>query len=333
MKKIHILITLLITNFIYAEFSFADQNKLIVYTYDSFVSDWGPGPKIEEEFEKVCGCDLEFVGIDSSIGILGRLKIEGEETNADIILGLDNNLMSTAKNTDLLVKHKIKPKNLNLPMDWDDEFFLPFDWGHFAFIYNSDKLMSPPKSFDELTNQNNSLKVIIQDPRTSTPGLGLLLWVKAIYQDKADTIWKKLSPKIVTVTKGWSEAYGLFLEEESDLVLSYTTSPAYHQMVENENKYKAAIFDQGHYLQMEVAAITKKGAQSQLSFDFLKFMLSEKFQSVIPTTNWMYPATDIKLPDTFKNLDKPKISLSIKPDEVEINRKEWISEWRRASVQ
>ena len=28
--------------------------KLTIYTYDSFVSEWGPGPKIEEAFEKKC---------------------------------------------------------------------------------------------------------------------------------------------------------------------------------------------------------------------------------------------------------------------------------------
>jgi ABC-type thiamine transport system substrate-binding protein len=32
-------------------------------------------------------------------------------------------------------------------------------------------------------------------------------------------------PKTVTVTKGWSEAYGMFLDGEADMVLSYTTSP------------------------------------------------------------------------------------------------------------
>ena len=53
MKKKYILITFLITNFIYGEAAFANQNKLIIYTYDSFVSDWGPGPIIEEEFEKI----------------------------------------------------------------------------------------------------------------------------------------------------------------------------------------------------------------------------------------------------------------------------------------
>jgi thiamine transport system substrate-binding protein len=40
----------------------ADVPELTVYTYDSFVSDWGPGPAVEEAFEAVCGCDLKLVG-------------------------------------------------------------------------------------------------------------------------------------------------------------------------------------------------------------------------------------------------------------------------------
>ena len=332
MKKFFLSITLILSNFCLTQFAVANQNKLVVYTYESFVSDWGPGPKIEEEFEKICNCDLEFVGIDSSIGILGRVKLEGDETNADIILGLDTNLITAAKNTNLLERHKVQTSDLNLPMSWSDEFFIPFDWGYFSFIYNSESLKEPPKSFDEIASAENSLKIIIQDPRTSTPGLGLVLWVKSVFNEQAKGIWEKLSPKIVTVTKGWSEAYGLFLEGEADMVLSYTTSPAYHIMAEDEKKYKAAIFDDGHYLQVEVAAITKKGSKSKLSFDFMNFILSEKFQSVIPTTNWMFPVTNIKLPDTFENLNKPSKALLMNSDDIENNRKKWISEWRRALV-
>ena len=70
-------------------------------------------------------------------------------------------------------------------------------------------------------------------------------------------------------------------------------------MAEEEKKYKAAIFNEGHYLQVEVAAITLKGEKNKLSRDFMKFILSENFQSVIPTTNWMFPVTDIKVPETF----------------------------------
>ena len=53
---------------------------------------------------------------------------------------------------------------------------------------------------------------MIEDPRTSTPGLGLLLWVRELYGDRAPEAWQKLKPRILTVSKGWSEAYGLFLK-------------------------------------------------------------------------------------------------------------------------
>jgi thiamine transport system substrate-binding protein len=62
-----------------------------------------------------------------------------------------------------------------------------------------------------------------------------------VYGDKAPEAWQKLAAKTVTVTKGWSEAYGLFLKGESDLVLSYTTSPAYHIIAEKKDNYAAAI--------------------------------------------------------------------------------------------
>ena len=63
----------------------ADKPVLTIYTYDSFTSDWGPGPAVETEFEKICECDLQFVGLDSSIGILGMIQLEGKTTKADIV--------------------------------------------------------------------------------------------------------------------------------------------------------------------------------------------------------------------------------------------------------
>ena len=60
------------------------------------------------------------------------------------------------------------------------------------------------------------------------------------------------------MTKGWSEAYGLFLDGEADMVLSYTTSPTYHQVAEDVHKYGAAIFEEGHVAQVEVAGILQR---------------------------------------------------------------------------
>ena len=98
------------------------------------------------------------------------------------------------------------------------KYFVPFDYGYFAFIYDSDKLSNPPQNFEALMENQQNLKMVIQDPRSSTPGLGLLLWIKTLYGDEAGDIWKKLSPSVLTITPGWSEAYGLFLKGEADMV-------------------------------------------------------------------------------------------------------------------
>src|SRR5260370_398585 len=39
------------------------QEKLTVYTYESFTADWGPGPAVKKAFEAECGCTVEFVSV------------------------------------------------------------------------------------------------------------------------------------------------------------------------------------------------------------------------------------------------------------------------------
>nr|WP_272932179.1 thiamine ABC transporter substrate binding subunit [Vibrio parahaemolyticus] len=310
--------------------AFAAENTLTIYTYDSFAADWGPGPKIEQAFEAKCGCDVNFVALDDGVSILNRLRLEGGNSKADIVLGLDNNLMAEAKKTGLLTEHNVDTANTVLPNGWSDTTFVPYDYGYFAFVYNKEKLANPPKSMKELVETRDDLKVIYQDPRTSTPGQGFMLWMKSIYGDDVTQAWQKLASKTVTVTKGWSEAYSMFLNGESDLVLSYTTSPAYHLIAENDSKFATANFSEGHYMQVEVAAKVKGSKNSELADKFMNFILSDEFQSAMPTGNWMYPVTDVELPKGFETLSVPSKSLSFSADEVAKMRKSWIREWQSA---
>ncbi|MGR5134023.1 thiamine ABC transporter substrate binding subunit [Vibrio alfacsensis] len=310
--------------------AFAAENTLTVYTYDSFAADWGPGPNVEKAFEAKCGCDVNFVALDDGVSILNRLRLEGNNSKADIVLGLDNNLMAEAKKTGLLAEHNVDTSKTTLPNGWKDKTFVPYDYGYFAFVYNKDKLANPPKSMKELLEERDDLKVIYQDPRTSTPGQGLMLWMKSIYGDDATQAWKQLATKTVTVTKGWSEAYSMFLNGESDLVLSYTTSPAYHLIAEDDAKYASADFAEGHYMQVEVAAKVKNSQNPELADQFMNFILSDDFQSAMPTGNWMYPVTDVELPKGFATLSVPSKSLSFSAEEVAKKRKSWIREWQSA---
>ena len=303
--------------------------ELRVLTYDSFVSDWGPGPVVEAAFEATCGCDLVFESAGDGAAMLARLMLTGARTEADIVLGLDTNLTAAAAASGLIAPHDLSPA-LDLPIAWDDPLFLPFDWGWFAFVYDVNRTPTPPTSFAELIASD--LSVVIQDPRSSTPGLGLLMWVKAAYGDEAAAIWQGLAPRILTVTPGWSEAYGLFLEGEADMVLSYTTSPAYHLIAEDDASKAAAPFAEGHYMQVEVAGIVAGTDQPELAQAFMAFMTSEGFQSAIPTTNWMYPAVtpEAGLPEGFETLHRPGTSLLLSDDQAAALRDEALAEWRDA---
>lgn len=304
-----------------------DTPVLTVYTYDSFVSDWGPGPQIKQAFEATCACELEFVGAGDGAALLARLRLEGARTEADIVLGLDTNLTAAARDTGLFAPHGVEAE-FDLPVTWEDDVFLPFDWGYFAFVTGEDG--DAPTDFRALGDSD--ITIVIQDPRSSTPGLGLLMWVKAAYGDQAGEIWDGLFDNIVTVTPGWSEAYGLFLEGEADMVLSYTTSPAYHLIAEDDAGKRAVPFSEGHYMQVEVAAKLAGTDQPDLADQFLQFMLTDAFQSVIPTTNWMYPAVmpDDGLPEGFETLITPEKSLLLDADEARTMRDEAIAEWQAA---
>ena len=307
----------------------AEKPTLTIYTYDSFTSKWGPGPKVKEAFEKDCNCELKFVALEDGVSLLSRLKLEGKNTKADIVLGIDTNLTADARATGLFAQHGMTLENSSLPSKWTDDTFLPYDFGYFAFVYDKTKLKNPPNSLKALVEGKDAPKILIQDPRTSTPGLGLLLWVKKVYGDKADEAWKQLSPRIVTVSKGWSEAYGLFLKGEADMVLSYTTSPAYHIIAEEKDNFAAAKFAEGHYQQIEVAGMLSTSKHPKLAKQFLSFMQSEAFQSIIPANNWMYPASlaSDKLPEAFKTLVDPSPALLFSEEEVSKNRKTWVKEW------
>ncbi len=307
----------------------AETPVLTVMTYDSFASEWGPGPAIEKGFEATCGCDLRFVTAGDGAALLARVQLEGTASEGDVVVGLDTNLTAAATASGLFAPHG-QPAVTGLPVAWEDAQFLPFDWGWFAFVHDKAKLPNPPASLEALAASD--VKILIQDPRSSTPGLGLVMWVKAAYGDRAPEIWAALADNIVTVTPGWSEAYGMFLEGEADMVLSYTTSPAYHLIAESDDSKAAAPFAEGHYLQVEVAGLLAGSDQPELGKAFLAYLVGDAAQSVIPTTNWMYPANvpAAGLPEGFGTLIQPAKSLLFSSDEAGALREAAVAEWQAA---
>lgn len=306
----------------------AQTPVLTVYAGDYFTSEWGPGPVLEAEFEKTCGCDLEF----STGDLMPRLLLEGERTNADVVIGLTSDVMARARATGLFGPHGQDNSALTLPIDWTDDVFLPFNYGHTAFVFDDTRMANPPATFDDLLNMPDDVKIVIQDPRTSISGLALVLWVDAVYGDEAQEAWAKLAPKILTVTKDWSTSYGMFTDGEADMVLSYTTSPAYHMFAEDDFTKHAALFPEGHYFLVETVAKVADTDVPELADQFMSFVMSDTFQTQVPSANWSLPSAlpQDQWPDGWARLDLPEKVLFYNEKEAAAVQEQAIEAWRSA---
>lgn len=296
----------------------AQAEPLTIYAPDYFASEWGPGPAIEAAFEASCGCDVAYVTGD----LLPRIRLEGARARADVVIGLASDELEAARATGLFAPHGVAVEGLTMPVAWEDDVFLPFNWSHLAFVYDASRVTDPPASFRDLVEGHADLRIAIQDPRSSVSGLGLALWVEAVFGEGAEAAWAGLAPKVATVTRGWSESYGLFTEGEVDMVLSYATSPAYHLIAEGDDGKRAAIFPEGHYMTVEAAAMVAATDQPELAQAFMAFVLDPAFQRIIPEGNWSMPARldPSELPAGFAGLPMPEVSLMHAPAEAEAQR-------------
>lgn len=312
----------------------AKEPDLTIYAYDSFVSEWGPAGKVIPKFEKLYNVKVQLISVGDAGQVLNRAILEAKNPRADIILGIDNNLL--AKALDAKVLEPYRSPNLSLipeELIFDKTYHItPFDHGHFAIVFDSEKIKNPPKSFEGLLSPALRKKLILEDPRTSSPGFGFLLWTIAVYGEKYLDYWEKLKPNILTITEGWDTAYGLFTSGEAPMVLSYTTSPAYHVEYEQTTRYQALIFEEGNYQQIEGMGILRGAKNREMARRFIDFILTEDFQVEIPLTNWMFPVNPkVSLPDSFQYAPMPKRTLSLDTYTITMNQERWIQGWLRVA--
>jgi thiamine transport system substrate-binding protein len=303
---------------------------LVVYAYDSFVAEWGPAPLVIPKFEALHGVKVSVVSVGDAGQVLNRSILEKDSPQADIVLGIDNNMLARALEEEVLEPYRsmdlsVIPQELVFDASGS---VTPFDYGYFAFVYDSEILKDPPQSLEELTDARFRKKIIVEDPRTSSPGLGFLLWTIAVYGEDYLEYWKRLLPNLLTITDGWDTAYGMFTAGEAPMVLSYTTSPAYHLEYEQSERYKALLFEEGNYLQIEGMGVLKGAPHRQLARKFIDFIISPEFQEEIALTNWMYPVNpQVELPASFRVAPEPKRSLQLTAEEIRRNQERWITAW------
>ncbi len=331
-----VLAILLVSSLIFAqgkkETQISSQQEITVYAYDAFCGDWGPGPTIVTEFAEKTGIKVNLVSAGDAIEML--IKVSGEKNNplADVVVGISDDMAAKAYGFELFEPYE-SPALASIPsfLQFDPHFrLLPFDYGNFAFVYDSQKLTGDmiPTSLGELTDPKYKNKVLLIDPRTSSVGLGLLLWTIEVYGEEGYlSWWEAMKPNALTITEGWSSAYGLFTEGEAPLVLSYTTSPVYHVTYEESTRYRSALFTEGHSTTIEAVGMLASSKKKEAAKAFIDFLLTDA-QLDVATANSMYPTnSDTVLPPAFDWAPKPQKSLSLDALAIEQNLDRWLTEW------
>ncbi|WP_254557321.1 thiamine ABC transporter substrate-binding protein, partial [Salmonella enterica] len=76
--------------------------------------------------------------------------MEGKNCIADVVLGLDNNLMEAATQSKVFAKSGVANEEVKVPGGWKNDTFVPFAYGYFAFVDDKSRLKNPPKRLKEL---------------------------------------------------------------------------------------------------------------------------------------------------------------------------------------
>ena len=294
-------------------------DELVVYAYDSFTSDWGPGPALSRLFSDKTGVKVTMISCGDAAQVLSRAVFEKKNPAADVLVGIDGNLADAARRAGVLEPYK-SPAHANVPEELrlaDDWLLTPYDWGYFALIFDTASSVPAPVSLEDLTRPEYAKRLILMDPRTSTPGLGFVAWTGAAYGDEYLAYWERLKPSVLTLAPGWDSGYGLFTSGEAPLVISYTTSPAYHAEYDKTDRYRALVFPEGHIRQIEGLGVVKGAANRKAARAFVDFMLTDEAQSVLPLTQWMYPVSpSVTLPESYAAAPRADKALEVSPERV-----------------
>ena len=138
------------------------------------------------------------------------------------------------------------------------------------------------------------------------------------------------------VAAGWEEAYyGSFSgaagsDGERPVVVSYASSPPAEVIFAEEPLEDAptGVVTESCYRQIEFAGILSGTEHEEAAQQLIDFMLSPTFQEDIPLNMFVYPVTDVELPDEFVLYGaEPQAPYLVDAEVVAENRDDWIEEW------
>ena len=289
--------------------------ELVISTYQSWIAEEGLGKSVISEFERRYACKVRVMISADGGSLLSRLEMDFRRPHSQkphVVVGIDQYLWHRAQ---VFAEDwgEWRPQGyLDLPSHYRKVGFLPYSVGALTWMLDSQEQSpeSAPHSLMDLLHPRWKRKLILQDPRTSTPGLVFILYSFTVLgEPQAVFFWSKLRDQWLTLPQSWDAAYSMFLRHQAPLVWSYVTSQAYHEQ-HAQPHYRALPLKEGQPLQIEGAFLVKNSLSTskhkELARQFLEFLLSPEVQTQVPQKHWMFPVrTDVELPLSYHGIPHP----------------------------
>lgn len=285
---------------------------LKVFASTSFISQWGPGPWLRQEFEKVCECRIEFIDASDSVSLFQRLRAKGKNQSADVVFGFDQFDLEMIQQgfewaplslSDVAWLPEVKPYTTLSALQ-------PYNWSPLSFVFKISNVEELPKRIEDLLKPEFAKQLSIQDPRMSSPGLQFLLWLISVKgEERAFEFLKKFSNSVHSYSASWSSSEGIFRKQDLKGMFSYYTSPIYYLNVEKTQDYAAVDFEEGVPLQFEFVGVPATCTQCELAQQFVRFVYSSEAQKKIMEQNSMLPVIPGVIQGTnFEKIVMPRLA-------------------------
>ena len=294
--------------------------EVVLVAYDAFTPEEG----IFDDFTKDTGVTVKVITAGDTGTMVSKAILTAGTPEGDVMWGIDNTFLSRAQKANVLTNY--------MPVD-EGDICVNYDKNWFA-----SRNIPVPKSFEDLAKPTYKNLLVVQDPTTSSPGLGFLLGTIAHFgEEKWVDYWASLTQNNVKVVSDWTSAYTVEFSGSSGkgkypLVVSYGSSPPAEVLYSATpiDEPPTGVIEDTCFRQTEYVGVLRGTKNKEIAQKLVDYLLDTKFQESMPLTLFVFPVNpNAQLPKLFTDFAvRPETPLTLAPSDIEKNRDTWIDAWR-----
>lgn len=335
----------------------SDETTLVVYTYSALFGSGCGSPEYSAVFGAFASAHHIHFEVECPSGTLSTSLIEqANAPSADLVIGLDEVTAPQAEKAHVLLPYRspalaFVPANVSAELGPAGEV-TPYEWGYLGIDYcsafaNATAGAVGHSAFPAFAANSSWAKgLMIENPTSDITGEEFLLWEIAFAQQVLHQPWQSWWRSVggeLQSSDTWSDAFGAFTcgPGSPQSVVSYLLDPAYAAYAGGGPAFNstASSWNGTEYGWRAAYGIGVVNGSAHVGLDeeFIDWFLSPAVQSLLPETEWEYPANStVALPSVFSAAPSPEgivpLNPALPPSEIADNLATWLQQWQAIEI-